>query len=377
MNPVQSSTQQILRTVTGEIMEHAHLVAFSLLAGVLRSLFRVERATEFSGLKEFDLDDDPARIATNRISPAQWEFLPAYVANGDILTKQYTPFMDYEFIFVADLTPSMGYRWRDVYLGTPGHSDNNDFLFHETGRPLEDFTSTKLYILKYLIYAFLLAATHLGLRCRILFFGLDNVITFKGSTAEFPHQALMYVDEYFLDPRNPNRWEAQDVFASPYERVLLELLEHRRESVVVLASDFMDLVHGTASTDRLEPWFAELKAQHRFAVLQLNDPHEVNTVLNQDDHPTSNRWAFQRNVEMPNEGGIGQQRYYRPAARNAEFVRQCREILGPDDRPEGRLADLVAGQGITLQKFVYGTRGTRTGVIEEQLQQIAHWTREA
>jgi hypothetical protein len=371
-----ASTQRIVRQVNDEIFEAAALVSEDLLIGLFRSLFRVERATEFSEPEVFAVHDDPSLILDKRMSAAHWKYFAHFLGNEEILVKRFRQFTEFDFLFVADLTPSMGYRWRDVYLGIPGISENPDFIAPGDDAEPADYSSTKLYILKYLLYAFLFSAVRFGFNSRVLFFSLDKTFQLTGRGPDFPFQALTYVDDHFMDEQNPNRWDAIDTYPSPYEEVLNILLDLRSESVVVLATDFMDLVHGRIGMSSVDPFLAELKARHRLAVMQINDPHEVNTVENRDEHPTSTRWAFQRNVEVPSEGGIGKQRYYRSPGRNMDFMRHCREYLGRDDRMGGRISDMVASRGITLQKFVYGHAATGKNLIEERLQEISRWLEE-
>lgn len=376
MAAVASSTQEILGRVNGEVMENAGLVSEHLLTGLFRALFRVERATEVAEPQVFSLDDDPALILDKRMTPAHWRHLPMYVANGEILAKRFQQYMEFEFVFVADLTPSMGYRWRDLYLGAPGLSDNADYLGPET---LESgsYSSTKLYILKYLLYAYLFSAARFGFQCRAMFFTPDDVVHLRGESADFAFQALNYVDEHFLSDENLGAWEARDALPSPYHRVFQELLDYRQEAVMVLATDFMDLVHGRIAEEEIDPYLAELKYQHRFAIMQVNDPHEVNTLDNKDDLPTSTRWAFPRDVERPDEGGLGQQKYYRPPARNRAFVESARRWLGPDDVLAGGVAEMAARRAIKLQKFVYGRGESGENLIEQRLQEISRWLEES
>jgi hypothetical protein len=307
------------------------------------------------------------------MSPAHWKYLPAFLGNDEILAKRFQLFTEYDFIFIADLTPSMGYRWRDIYLGQVGLSENADFLPPDISFDLADYSSTKLYILKYLLYAFLLSAVRYGFRCQVLFFTLDGTSTMSGNTNEFPSHALDFVDQHWLNEANPNVWDAAGVYPSPYERVLQELMDTRAESVMVLATDFMDIVHGRFTEDELDPYLAELHYRHRLSVLQVNDPREVNTRDNRDDRPTSTRWAFQRNVETPGEGGIGKQLFHRSPARNRDLVDQCRARLGAGDLLGGTVADRVVARGITMQKFVYGRSGRSGNRIEQRLQEIGGW----
>jgi hypothetical protein len=230
-----------------------------------------------------------------------------------------------------------------------------------------------MYMLKYLMYAFLLSAVRFGFRSRVVFFTMDDSITLNGNGEEFPFQAVDFVDRYLMDADNVNAWDTGDFYTSPCERVLQELLETRTESVMVLATDFMDVVHGRFTEAQMDPYLAELRYRHRLSVLQINDPREVNTVENRDDRPSSTRWAFQRNVEVPDEGGIGKQRFYRAAARNREFMEHCRRVLGSDDLLNGSLAERLAGRGITMQKFVHG-HGLGVGNrIEQRIQEIGSW----
>jgi hypothetical protein len=150
-------------------------------------------------------------------------------------------------------------------------------------------------------------------------------------------------------------------------------METRHQSVIVLASDFLDLAHRRATTDQIMPLLTELRYRHRLAVLQINDPREVNTRDNRDDRPSSTRWAFQRDVETPDEGGIGKQRFYRPPARNQEFVQRCRHILGTDDQLDGELARQLSANGITTQKFVHGHAPGTGNLIEERIEEMGSW----
>ena len=372
MAAIHQISREILHRVNGEIFEAANLLSTAMLTGLFRALFRVERATEVSEVDIFAASDDPALLMERRMSAAHWRHFPLYLANEDLLVKRFNVFTEYDFIFVADLTPSMGYRWRDAYLGQTGLSENPDFLPAALESEAHHYSSTKLYLLKYLTFAFLLSAVRFGFRTRALFFTGDETTTLAGINEEIAFHALQHVDLHFLDPA-PDIWEASRPAASPYEAVLQSLLETRHESVVVFLSDFLDLAHGRGDVDQLLPMFTELKYRHRLAVLQVNDPREVNTRDNRDDHPSSTRWAFQRDVETPDEGGIGKQRYYRAPGRNREFVQRCRRLLGTDDRLDGELARRLNEAGIIVQKFVHGQAPGTGNQIEERIEEMGHW----
>ncbi len=372
MAAIHQINREVLFRVNGEIFETANLLSSAMLTGLFRALFRVERATEVSDIDVFTTGDDPTLLLERKMSAAHWRFFASYLANEEILVKRFNVFTEYDFIFVADLTPSMGYRWRDAYLGQTGRSENPDFLPADlAGGP--PYSSTKLYLLKYLTFAFLLSAVRFGFRSRVHFFTADQTTTLTGQNEELAFQALQHIDLHFLDDGDPEIWEAGRRQASPYESVLQCLMETRHQSVIVFASDFLDLVHRRAHLDQLMPLFTELKYRHRLAVLQLNDPREVNTRDNRDDRPSSTRWAFQRDVESPDEGGIGKQRFYRPPARNRAFVQGCRRILGTDDRLDGELARQLNAGGIITQKFVHGHGPGMGNQIEERIQEMGSW----
>ncbi len=373
MSAAHQINREILHRVNGEIFEAANLLSTTLLTGLFRALFRVERSTEVSSLDVFSAADDPALMMDRKMSPLHWRHFPVFLANEDILVKRFSIFTEFDFIFVADLTPSMGYRWRDAYLGQDGLSDNPDFLPTRLDQADAPFSSTKLYILKYLTFAFLLSAVRFGFRSRFDFFTAAGQESLTGQNEELAFHALQAIDRHFADDRDPEIWEAGQRRASPYEAALHHLLETRHQSVIVLASDFLDFAHGRAAPDALLPLFAELRYRHRLAVLQINDPREVNTRDNRDDRPSSTRWAFQRDVESPDEGGIGKQRYYRPAARNRDFVRRCRRWLGTDDQLDGEWARQLNANGIIVQKFVHGHAPGAGNLIEQRIEEMGSW----
>ncbi len=274
--------QHIVNQVNEGIFSKAHEISTDLLTGSFRSLFQVEKAIESSEPKVFEVEDDPQLIWLERMSPSHARYFPQFVALEEILAKRFQETTDYTFIVVADLSRSMRLKWRGIYENT--ERENSDILIYE---------STKLYLLKYMICSFFLAAEANGYSCKLITFGGNQITLYNSyNSPDFAYVALEMIDEHYYRLAE----QPQVIEECYYVKALEYLTACRFHSYMALwISDFMDLLYDPEKKilPEMMACLTEIHERHRIATIQVNDLLEMDASPRLSLGPECTAWSYE------------------------------------------------------------------------------------
>lgn len=288
---IRRANQEVLRRVNREIVLAASRFANTLLAGVFRAIFSVEKGYEYSEPEAFQLEYEPERILWSRLNQWQMQNLALAVANEDVRASRYHLFTEYDFVVIVDVSQSILLDWYYDYGGEMpprGESPEEDDG-EETVRDC-----TKLYMLKYTLASFLCAARANDYFSYVLLAGGGRV---RGhDSRQDPHLeelVLTHIDEHF---RQLVRLKREEPPSLP-EAIRL-VASRKRRAIVLCISDFTDLLeYPFGSTPRLplrailDP-LAQVAEQHRLLALQVVDRRELECRVDQYPGGVKQLWCL-------------------------------------------------------------------------------------
>lgn len=264
---------EILRIANEEVSLRATKFANTMLASNFRSIFRIHQSSEFSEPEVYQLGDDPHRILWSRLSTYHARNFATSMANEDILAKRYQLISEYEFVALVDVSRSMMVKWWSIY--------GSKLAENEKPRQVEDLCSSKVFLLKYILVSFLVAARTNGFISRVILFGGGKSPTTLSSREEpeLEKTVLTYIDDHFDELASPPN-KPEDV---SLPAVLKEQIEYQRRRIILCLSDFTDgIIHCREKKKEprlklrdIAPYFTELAYKYRLLVVRINDQREV------------------------------------------------------------------------------------------------------
>jgi len=270
---VRQANQEVLRRVNREIVLAASRFANTLLAGVFRAIFNVEKGYEYSEPEVYQLEYEPERILWPRLNQWQMQNLAVAVANEDVLASRYHVFTEYDFVVVVDVSQSILLDWWRDY----GGQTLPDSQSPEEDSREEPWKRTKLYLLKYTLASFLCAARINDYFSYVLLAGGGRVLSHD--SRQDPHLeelVLTRMDDRFREIVQMQREERPSL-----PEAIRRVASRKRRAIVLCISDFTDtLQYPLGSTPRLalrdilDP-LAQVAEQHRVLALQVVHRCEV------------------------------------------------------------------------------------------------------
>lgn len=275
--------RDVLRRMNRQISLRATKFANTFLSGIFRAIFRIEKASEFTDLEVFQLDDDPSRIMWSRLNTYQLSNMAKAMANEEVVARRYQLFTEYDFVLVADVSRSMLVNCWNLY-GGKSYVDN----IEDMRESLEYYRKTKMYILKYTIASFLHAARSNKFTSWVSLFGGNKIMEFNSNDDYNLEEVILpRIDEHF-----ERLVESEQTEEPMMAKALQQLSKRKRRCIILCISDFIDCVEFSTEKkmfvkkkmiqtpsrlsfqDILIP-FGELAYQHRILTLVLNDWAEL------------------------------------------------------------------------------------------------------
>lgn len=263
-----------MKRMNREVSVRASRFANTLLSGVFRAIFLIEKAYEFSEPEVFEVDHEPDRMMYSRLDSYRLSNLPLAIANEDVLASRYQLFTEYDFVVVADVSQSMMLYWWGVYGGAPlpGHSVESLIAAVETHKWKTPGDRTKLFLLKYTLASFLHAARTNEFFSYVLLAGGDGVEVHDSRREPHLDETLLErIDEHYerlVRSGGDERPHLADA--------LKQVLARRRRAIVLCISDFADCLQhinerspGCSPGEIIVP-LAEVSSRHRLLVLKVN-----------------------------------------------------------------------------------------------------------
>lgn|SRR3990167_1431174 len=223
--------RNILKRINQQISLRATQFANTLLSGIFRAIFHIEKAYEFSETETFQLEHDPERIIWSRLDAYQMSHIAMAIANEDVVAKRYQLFTEYDFIVIADVSRSMLVNNWGIYGGR-SYVDETRSMEEN----LEILRKTKLYVMKYALTSFLHAARNNKFMSWVILFGGDRILEFNSKDSyNLEEFILLKIDEHF-----ENLVESCQTERPMLPEVLWQVARRNRRSVILCLSDFMD-----------------------------------------------------------------------------------------------------------------------------------------
>ncbi|HHT9126403.1 MAG TPA: hypothetical protein ACFYD6_11385 [Candidatus Brocadiia bacterium] len=279
----QIVNRDLLRRMNRQISLRATQFANTLLSGVFRAIFRIEKAYESAEPETFQLDDDPERIVWSRLNDYQLSHLAISIANEDVVARRFQLFTEYDFVLVIDVSRSMLVNCWSIYGGRP-HSDQT----REMEESLESLRKTKIYMMKYASASFLHAARNNKFTSWVTLLGGDRIQEFNSRDNYNLEEFILHrLDEHFGRLVDSGQTEKPML-----DKALQQIARKKRRCIILCISDFMDCVEFATEKkvigkkirrqtpprlslqDVLLP-LGELANQHRILVLFINDWAEL------------------------------------------------------------------------------------------------------
>ena len=304
-----SINREAIRRANEEILLKAVNFSNTMLASNFRSIFKVHQSSEFAEPEVYQFHDDPGTILFSRVDSYRAKHFGVSIANEDISAKRYQLISEYEFVALVDVSRSMMLRWWKAY---GSQLAEREYL---------DLRESKLFLLKYIVVSFLAAAKKNGFTSQAILFGggVPKTTITSREEPELEKTALIYIDKHFMDLAGSDRNEEVSLPA-----VLKEQLEYQRRRIILILSDFDDVIphlsHKTRkgrllsprlTTREIRPLIGELAHKYRVFVIRINDIYEIaynpiieSTIAEDADTPfleVESNPGVKRKVKTPDE----------------------------------------------------------------------------
>ncbi len=291
--------REILGRINEEILLKAYKLADTLLTSLFRSIFRIQQSIEFTEPEIYQPGDSPDRILWSKVSSYQVRNLALSIAHEEIFAKRFQAEREYEFVILADVSRSMMLKWWRIY-GSALIKDKD-----KTPIQIKDLIASKLYLLKYILTAFLRAAQKNNFTCKVIFFGGGPTpIEFSVKDKSALEKALfIHIDNHFYKLAQNNKPEPPSL-----PTVLREQIVYQRNRFILCLSDFTDGITFIGKNEpRLEdrqiiPYFIDLAYKYRMVAVRINDKRE--TEFDPSGHPDE-KTADKPFVDVEDDPQIG------------------------------------------------------------------------
>ncbi len=305
-----------LRLANDEIALYAGELAHHFLAGCFPTMMYVERSSEVAEPGPFDLNMEPERLETRRMTARHWRRFDLALISGDLLARRYVRELEYEFVLVLDISRSLTGSWLESVAAGNWRAD-------------------VCYRLKYLACALLNSAVAQDFACRVVFADQGRTSELSARDDEAVSFAVLeQLDELIaLRPDPPEGLWLM-------EGVLQDLASSPSNLLVAVVSDFLDPVQDHGGDEELMlSALSRLRHGKRLMVLQVNRERDLHQSRLHPESPadlTCREETSRRRFSL-----------VETAERRARYCRW----LGGADGAAGRLETHLATENVPFQKF--------------------------